>query len=624
MPPLSSPARAAIALGLALAPVASCAVGRGPAEEGAVRQALGELPLCSASASAQPPPAKPDDALPAGRVLRRIHLALRGKPPADEAFEAVEAADPGARQGLLSKAIDEALTSTEFYETMVDFGHEWLRNARYSTGAQGDGYWGNISAHLGRCDDKSKHPGAYYLVREDPKGANPCNDLDPQDKPMAPQATELEPWWAPGTKVTLVGDAIKTSPDGVDDKGNKVDCGKGTEGYFNMANPPGCGCGPAAQWCYPGTGLGLGGTTEGFQRRDMWDEPARLVGHVAWHDRPLSDVVLGNYSVGNNRVQAWYLRFGRQTGLYNAKLDADLTWFKPGDGAPRDPLHADPNDAEAWREFVAERLAPQLLSLAGGAPSGDLSRTFSWDPRKDAGPAPGLPMAGVLTMAGTSSSFPRERPRAARFLEIFACREFNPPPPEQHFSPVGDDLAKTGPCQQCHALMDPVAITFKRWNFFGYYVPLPRLVGLGDLTVPPDLYDPAKAYPYSDWFRAGADRWRQNWKPGTTLTPATKQEIEKNPSALFVDTIPADTTLFGLHPDGTMGPLGFAKLLVQSGEFDRCAAQRLYERFVGRRLDPVKEPGFIKALGDRFATEGRKVRPFVRYLLTTSDFTRGF
>ena len=30
------------------------------------------------------------------------------------------------------------------------------------------------------------------------------------------------------------------------------------------------------------------------------------------------------------------------------------------------------------------------------------------------------------------------------------------------------------------------------------------------------------------------------------------------------------------------GPLGFAKLLVASGEFDRCAVQRFYARFVGQ------------------------------------------
>jgi hypothetical protein len=614
----------AAAFGLVLASFAACSTDRAAPPSASAQQALGELPLCSASASTSAAPTSPNDALPAGRVLRRIHLALRGKPPGDDAYEALEAADAAGKTALLAKAVEESLASSDFYETMVDFGHEWLRNGRYSTGAQGDGYWGNMSAHLGRCGDKTKHVGAYYLVREDPKGANPCDDLDRDDKPTAPRVAVIEPWWAPGTTVTLVGDAISTNPAGVDDKGQPVDCGKGTEGYYNVANPPGCGCGPAAMWCYPGTGLGLGGTTEGFQRRDMWDEPARLVAHLAWHDRPLSDLVLGNYTVANNRVRAWYLRFGRQTGLYNAKLDADLTWFKPNDGAPRDPLHPALDDAEAWRELVTERLAPQLLSLAGTTASGDLARTFAWDPRKDAGPAPGLPMAGVLTMAGTSSSFPRERPRAARFLEIFACRSFTPPPPEQHFSAVGDDLAKTGPCQQCHALMDPVAATFKRWNFFGYYVPLPRLVGLGDLPVPKDLYDPKLAYTYSDWFRAGADRWRQNWKPGTTLTPATKAQIDADPAALFVDTLSPETPLFGQASDGTMGPLGFGKVLVKSGELDRCAAQRLYERFVGRRLDPVKEPGFIRALGERFVTEGRQVKPFLRYLLTTSDFSRGF
>lgn len=584
--------------------------------------ALGDLPPCPAAPSASTPPVQ--DPLPPSRVLRRIHLALTGKPPTDSDYDALAAAGEAGAQQALEQAAEKALGSAEFYDQMVDFGHQWLRNTAYTTGAQGDGYWGSMAANLSQCKADSKHPGAYYLPREDPKGANPCNDLDPQDQPTAPRVRQAEPWWAPGTQISLVGDASETGATITNDKGQQIDCGHGDAGYFNYVNAPGCGCGPGAAWCFPDTGLRYSGEASRHQE-SMWEEPARLVGHLAWHDRPLSDVIVGNYSVGNNHVQHWYLRFGRQTGLYNAKLDQNTSWFHPSDSAPRDPRHPDTSDRDAWREFVPEKLAPQLLSLSGGQPSNDLSRTLRWDPRTDPGPAPGLPVAGILTTAGFNSSFSRERPRAARALEIFTCRQFTPPPPEQHFSPVGDDLAKTGPCQQCHVAMDPVAMTFKRWNFSGAYVPLPRLVDLADLPVPADLFDPKKDYPYSDWLRTlGGYRWKMNWLPATTLTPATKEQIDSAPRTLFVDTIPDSYTLFGQHNDGTMGPLGFAKILLGSGEFDRCAAQRLYERIVGRKLDPAREPLFLQDLGLRFAQEGRKVRPFVRYLLTTNDFKRGF
>jgi hypothetical protein len=62
---------------------------------------------------------------------------------------------------------------------------------------------------------------------------------------------------------------------------------------------------------------------------------------------------------------------------------------------------------------------------------------------------------------------------------------------------------------------------------------------------------------------------------------------------------------------------------VTSGEFDRCAAQKLYERFVGRPLDPELESLYIAALGDEFAKGGRKVKPFVRSLLAKPELRRG-
>ena len=559
-----------------------------------------------------------EDPISHSRLLRRVALVLHGRPPLDDERAALDAASTDAeRDAVIDAAIEAGLASPDFYERMVDFGHQWMRNGAFLVGAQGDGYWGNMSTHLGRCAADSAHPGAYYILGESgSRGAVDCGAAGARTR-------ETEPWWAPGTTITLVGDASELARTVTDAEGDVHDCGIAGEGYFNMVNAPGCGCGPNAAWCYPGAGLNIGNDTAGYQRRDMWDEPARLVGHLAWHDRPLSDVVLGNYTVGTNRVHAWYLRFGRQTGLY-PHLDDDTTWFRPDVGdAPRDPLHPDPADPEAWREVVTETLAPQLLSLSGGVRSADPERTLRWDPRTDGGDAPGLPMAGVLTMPGPNSSFPRERPRAARFLEIFACREFDPPPPEAHFPPVAADLAVSGTCMHCHAQMDPVAMAFRRWIFMGYYVQRPHLADLASLRVPDDLFVPARRYPYGEWFRAGADRWAQNWLPDTTMTPVAADVLAADPSALFVDTIPPSYTVLGQHTDGTMGPLAFAKVLVSSGEFDRCAVRRLHARVMGRELDPSREARYIDTLAREFADSGRLVRPFVARLLRSSQMRRG-
>jgi hypothetical protein len=556
----------------------------------------------------------PMDQLDHSRVLRRIYMVTHGRPPLPEEREALAAATTDAeREAVIARAIDEGLASPDFYSQMVELGHHWMRNGAYLNGAQGNGYMGNMSAHTGRCGDATVHAGAFYMYAQSGSRRDAwCDD------PAAP-TLEVEPWWAPGTTVRLVGEAASTAPV-VDADGDPVDCGIATEDYYDMSNPPGCGCGPNAMWCFPGNGLGGGGA----QQRGMWEEPARLVAHLAWHDRPLSDVVLGNYTVATNYVRALYLRFGRQTGLYNDRLDSNATWFRPDHGsALRDPLHTDPLDPGAWRELVVEELAPQLLSLSDLALTADPSRTFRWDPRTDSGPAPGLPASGVFTMPGMNSTFPRERPRAARMIEIFACREFSPPPSDIHFPPPDTDIARSGECMHCHMLMDPVAIAFRRWIFRGNYVPRPYLADLANLEVPDNLYDPDYRYPYGGWFGSGAERWEMNWAPNTTMTPVTPEQLEANRGAMFLDTIPPEYTIFGEHTDGTMGPLGFAKVLVSSGEFDRCAARRIYERVIGRALDPAAEGRYIETLAAQLAAGGRMVRPFVRQLLESNEFRRG-
>ena len=122
-------------------------------------------------------------------------------------------------------------------------------------------------------------------------------------------------------------------------------------------------------------------------------------------------------------------------------LDANTTWWRPdADNAPRDPLHPVPNDPQAWREFVVEDLEPFHLALTNGRErSGSMERTYRFDPRTTTAAPQGLPTAGVLTMMGAMSSFPRERVRAARFLEMFACQSFSPPPADVHFPPLEND-----------------------------------------------------------------------------------------------------------------------------------------------------------------------------------------
>lgn len=565
--------------------------------------------LLGLSASAQdqckPPPVStepPKDALTDTRVLRRLTLALTGKTPAVEKYEQLEATPADQRAAALEAELDALLSSPPFYEQMVRFGHDWLAVPAYTKGAQGDAYQGDMSGHLFRCAGTTMHAGAYYAVGENGSPGDQCSAA-------TAEVNMVVPWWNPTLPVAVLGKAGTDVKTVVDSMGRTVDCGLARGGYYDPSLAAGCGCGRNLEWCAPLAGLNAGSNHDliNAQRRHPFEEPARLFGHLAWHDRPLSDLVVGNYSVGTNWLRALYVRQGRQQGATDLMLD----WWKSG-GEPADPLHA-PADPQAWREFVVETLNPYFLAR----------RDYQYDPRGATQPPDGLPSAGVLTMMGPLSAFPRERVRAARFLEMFACSSFTPPPAGQSFPPYTGDPATGGTCLHCHRALDPAAIFFKRWDFGAesYYVPWPFMPGVGRHRVTAAWV--SGQYPHSAADTSPGFRWRNAFVPGTVMTPVTTAEAQANAEALFLDTMPASYTLLGANGDGTMGPLGFGKLLISSGAFDQCAVRKLYARVVGRELDPAAEAGYVNKLAREFVARERKLKPFIRYLVTQPEFRRG-
>lgn len=562
------------------------------------------------------------------RLLRRVDLSLLGRPPAYEDYEKILAApDDAARDAMIDGAIESALASKEFYRALVSYGHDYLRTSAMNRGGVNVNDWvGSQMAMMEQCPATSKHPGAFYVFGADyPEFGDPesyCYDLDREGRRFLPLVRSIEPWWAPGREVTVIGRAGS----GVREH-DGIDCGRVYVGLHGIAlndshDKPLCSCGPNLVYCIPRMWGGrasmsaVSGTNgygsndfEDSQRRQGWDEPARLFAHIAWNDRPLSDLVLANYSVAPFALQTLYVKMGRRTSA-NKALD-DLRFWDPSTWhGPADPEH-DPRDPLAWREFVVETLNPNLLALSpNGAPSGSLDRTYRFDPRTTTDAPIGFGAAGVLTSMGALSSFARERVRAARWLETFACVSFVPPPPDAQFNAFQRDPATEGVCQHCHALMDLAAIHFKRWDFDGQ-VNVPMMGGVGDWSWPSD----ASKEPWA--------RWEATYIHDTKLTPATEAEIAANPNARFIDFLPPDEKLFGTTSDGTIGPLGFGKILVQSGEFDKCAVQRLYERFVGRKIDPSTEQPFVEKLVGEFVAHDRALRPFLRYVLHTDQFRRG-
>ncbi|HWB80508.1 MAG TPA: hypothetical protein VG755_36340, partial [Nannocystaceae bacterium] len=378
-----------------------------------------------------------------------------------------------------------------------------------------------------------------------------------------------------------------------------------------------CGCGAHASSCwldaatYPGWAAYIAGNPQG-QRRLLAEEPARLFAHIAWHDRPVTDLILADYSVGPTELQAAYVVQGIAGG--HIELADDARWWRPSEfgSAPVDPHH-EAGDPWAWREFVVADRNPFFLA----------QRDYRYDPRDDAGPSLGFPSAGMLTSIGFLAAYPRERLRAARALENLACEQLLPPSPEIEFNPYVSDPGREGPCQNCHARIDPAALHFKRYAKHGaafegfgakYFMP-----GVGETW----QFDPVwrdGQYPYGVEPFAQWNKW---YRPGSLLTPATPEEAAADPNVLFIDYLPPDETLLGQSSDGTVGPLGFAKMIVAAGAFDRCVVRRLHERIVGRDIDPALESGYLDALTQEFVAGDRQVRTFVKALVQSDVFRRG-
>lgn len=551
--------------------------------------------------------AEVDDRLSAGRRLRRAALVLRGAPPTMAEYEALEGAgDEAAQEAFVDAFIEQALAEPAFYRVLVEAGRAWFNMPSAPRTADAPEYGLIQQRVVTPCDEGTANAGMLHYNRQDYGDGDSCTNPD------APKRT-LEPWWAPGTEVTLVGSAANTSAMGkIRRQGSLVDVA-----CVEYAPGGTCGCDEAAARCYFDDRRYLGwaeflDTNGEGHRRLMSEEPARLFAHIVWHDRPATDMVLGTYMVGPTKTQATYVVQGLRGGRVE-KL-ADRSWWDPAqfNGAAVDPEH-EADDPMAWREFQQPARNPFLLA----------SRDYKHDPRATTAPLEGVPAAGLLTSLGMLASYPRERLRAARLLETLGCETFTPPGADLQFNEYRTDPAAEGSCQHCHRRIDPAAMHFKRFAKQGsamegwgasYYMP-----GIGERWHWPARWltgeYPYQSEPFSHWLR-----W---YEPNTRMTPVTEAQMMENPEALFIDFLPPDQTLLGQVSDGTVGPLGFGKLLVASGAFDRCMTRQVHKMVLGRDIDPASEAGYLEALTAQFVGQGRSVRALIKTMIRSDLFSRG-
>jgi hypothetical protein len=344
---------------------------------------------------------------------------------------------------------------------------------------------------------------------------------------------------------------------------------------------------------YPGDrfGTGYASTTRldgnnfraNSQRRSAHDEPARLFAHVITQDRPFSDLVLGDYTVVDRGLYHMYARHGRQSGVHPER-DQDASWF------------TEFSDDADWREVAFSRMHPHLLD----------DPDYAYDPTTTTTPPLGIPAAGVLTSIGPNAAWPRPRVRAARWLESLACDEFTPPETPVAFEPFRRDPATEGVCAHCHVRLDAAAIHFKRTYDSAY------LGGIGNWDIEALVsYDSNRV------------RFESTMLPDTVMTPVSEDQIAANPNARFYDFMPPGQRLLGLEGDGTIGPRGFAKILVASGAFDQCAVRRAYERFGGRTFDLGEDAAELARAVAAFVDSGRDMKALIRAIVLSEERKRG-
>jgi hypothetical protein len=585
------------------------------------------------------------------RLLRRASLALRLRPADESEYEKVETAgDLSAQYAAVNVAIDGMLAASSFYDTMFQNAFEWFAIPPIPNTNDEPEYGVRQQHNLVQCPAGTLHVGAWTYGSHDvldvtvfpndpsePGNAPPkvtrrlCNGLR-RDGSVPPggvaQAENRVAWWS-GKSERFVGDTLSTAKIGRSPAsgGGSYDCD--TEVASKTQATESCGCGPHAERCHPegvltdnsdGSQTFTLSTVGGgdfrvqrarSQRRLAMEEPSRLFAHLAWHDRALSDLMLGDYSVAPTDLQSAYVRMAAYGGRPESQWNKQ--WWNPSGAAPVNPGVA-PTDRWAWREYKPETLNPFLLS----------DRAYKFDPTQTDEVVKGIPVAGMLTTYGFNGAYARERLRAARALEILACESFTPPSADVKFGPFMTDPSREGTCQHCHAnRIDPAAIHFKRFTKLapGYGHPGRfGILGATDWwrTGPLAAFNPANDY------RDHVVQWQKWWTPGRGLLPGvTSATVDARPDAIFLDALPPGETLLGQASDGTIGPLGFAKMVEKSGAFDRCMVRRLHQQIVGRDISVGEEAGYLSALVQQFVAAGRKARPFIKALTLSATFRGG-
>lgn len=221
---------------------------------------------------------------------------------------------------------------------------------------------------------------------------------------------EVEPFWAPGTRVRVCGYEAQDNEFSAD----------GTPclsaGGLNKRD---CGCGPNLLYCAPNNG--------GQILQSFGESVELLIADMVHNDRPYTELFQTRKFYFNGPMAHFYRYLAQTANLRFNPLPFDL------DSLPTDIGW---NDVDEWRE----------LELPTSA-------------------------AGILTHPVFMLRFQTNRARASRFYDAFLCQPFQPPagglPPADDEEALKPDLQERAGCKYCHSLLEPAAAHWGRWNEAG-------------------------------------------------------------------------------------------------------------------------------------------------------------
>ena len=344
--------------------------------------------------------------------LRSVSLQLRGVPPTDAEYAALD-----AEADVPDALIDSWLNGPEFADQVVRFHQSLLWNrldvnlvaANFSLRREGSTllYWRLQTATAYRGDDVpcldtpvEYHPETGAILTQEIDGVH------------YEGYRLVNPYWAPETTIKVCAFDAQEAEVGLSGAACNTQTGR---------LDPSCGCGEDLRYCRYGST------------------------HNLVIDAMGADV--------DRRIEAMILADEPYTALFEssrAYVNGPLTHYL------RNRTHVPAN-------VSMEPMAVSDLALP----------PLQW--HDDTWVEISLPShhAGILTSPAYLMRFQTDRARATRFYDAFLCQPFTPPaagiPLEEDDAPHPDLQVRDG-CKYCHALLEPAAAHWGRWaeNGAGY------------------------------------------------------------------------------------------------------------------------------------------------------------